>query len=124
MKIHSDILEYSDLMGNLPSMIYADVKLAGSKSRQRAYEVGLCYTGSGGPGSGRRPKNNGTTGAGSDLAATWDEWGIWMAKLFAIDPDAIIGAYRGRDDFYVQTMRYIPRGMHAPWLANQTEATS
>ncbi len=62
-------------------------------------------------------------------AATWDQWGEWMDALFAIDPEARIGQYDGRDDFYRQTGEAIahneryaeivgkPRpGVTGPWL--------
>jgi hypothetical protein len=32
-------------------------------------------------------------------AATWDEWGIFMARLFDHEPEMRIGPYRDRDHF-------------------------
>ena len=49
-------------------------------------------------------------------AATWDEWGIVIARLYEIDPDARISWYTSRANFMEETARYIPRGMKAPWL--------
>ncbi len=52
-------------------------------------------------------------------AATWDEYGIWIDRLFKIDPDAEIGCYKGVDKFFEYTSRYVPRNATAPWLDSQ-----
>ncbi len=63
-------------------------------------------------------------------AATWDQWGLWMARVFELDSDARIGPYDGRQSFIEQTTeqmehqrRYIEEyggkpdaGKTAPWL--------
>lgn len=56
-------------------------------------------------------------------SATWDEWGIFIDRLFAVDEDATIAHYKGRDDFMRQTRedaerRRKHRGekIEAPWL--------
>lgn len=65
-------------------------------------------------------------------AATWDEWGVFLAELFKIDPDAKCGHYDGRDDFIAKTtdeynrfVRWQQNSTHnraliktAPWLAH------
>lgn len=38
-----------------------------------------------------------------DKAATWDEWGHFLAAIFEQDEDAICGNYNGADDFHSQT---------------------
>lgn len=59
------------------------------------------------------------------IAATWDEFGIFIDKLFAIDPDAKIAGYDGREDFIAKTTDdYNRRKLYghdrskveAPWL--------
>lgn len=49
-------------------------------------------------------------------AATWDEWGIFMARLFDHEPTMRIGPYRDRDHFRWSTDdRYddlTPAGQH------------
>lgn len=41
-------------------------------------------------------------------AATWDEWGWFLAYLFGQDPNAVCGWYKGRTDFNVKTdFRYV-----------------
>lgn len=59
----------------------------GSRSRSHAFDVIL--EGS----SGRR--GNG----GDHEAATWDEWGIFLAEVFRADPDAKCWAYDGAEHF-------------------------
>ena len=55
-----------------------------------------------GPGS-RKFKNSGSLGAGSLYAATRDEWGWFIAEVFAADPDAVFGPYRSPEDFREKT---------------------
>ena len=50
-------------------------------------------------------------------AATWDDYGVWMERLFTIDPDAEIAWYKGHAAFVEETTRqHRYRGMRAPWL--------
>lgn len=54
----------------------------------------------------RRHPNTGTRGAETmewGGAASWTEWGWFLARVFDRDPDARCGDYRGRDDFHWQT---------------------
>lgn len=67
----------------------------GSRSRTRAWNVRL-------EGSGGRT-NTGMYGAGDYNGATWDEWGAFIAALYAIDPDMHTTAYASRDAFHWQT---------------------
>jgi len=62
-----------------------------------------------------------------EKAATWDEWGEVIAKLYAVDPGARIGHYSDRADFIRQTRSFVEsdynrsqRGRKrrlGPWLA-------
>lgn len=69
----------------------------GSRSHMRAFEVQLSGSG--------YARNSGTRGASSEKGATWDEWGIWLNKLFLLDPAARVGGtaarpvYADRADF-------------------------
>ena len=102
MRIHSDILTRQDIytaVDNLPG-VYVDVTEHGSRTHAAAYEVSL-------EGNGYA-KNTGKYGAGDEIAATWDEWGVFLARLFDKDPDARCGAakypaYRNGYDFHAQT---------------------
>lgn len=58
------------------------------------------------PGSKRRRPNSGTHGAdGAEVwAATWDEWGWFLAEVFAADPGAKCAAwYPDRQTFHART---------------------
>lgn len=102
MRIHSDILAADDIHAatrDLPG-VYVTASRHGSRARQRAFDVSL-------EGNGRR-KNSGRYGAAEDFGATWDEWGVVMARLFDIDPDAFWGTaksptYADAEDFHRAT---------------------
>ncbi len=64
-----------------------------------------------------------------EFAATWDEWGIVIDALYFVDPNARIGHYKNRADFFAQTQDALESnaryesvggrkrtGMTAPWL--------
>jgi hypothetical protein len=66
----------------------------------RGYEVALRGHGAR---HTKRP-NTGITGSNSDeYAATYDDWGWFLAALFVFDPDARCGPYKNADDFARQT---------------------
>lgn len=66
--------------------------LHGSRSRDHAFDVILSS------------HNGRQAGWGLDYqAATWDEWGIFLAYIFDADPDAVCWAYKSADDFHWQT---------------------
>lgn len=89
--------------GALPG-VYAEVSEYGSRSRAGALELRL---------TGNSPRY---TADNQDRAATWDEWGVVLAAVFAADPHAICGTakrpvYAGVNDFHWQTGE---RFVHAP----------
>ncbi len=98
MRIHSNTLHPSDfykVVRDLPG-VHVDVTKHGSRSHNVAYEVRVTGT------SSRR------TMAGDDQAATWDEWGVFFARIFNLDVHALAGsakhpAYDGSKDFHRQT---------------------
>ena len=64
-----------------------------------------------------------------EKAATWDEWGLVIDRLYFVDPHAQIGHYTSRADFIAQTRSehervatwhdpngYQARSHRAPWL--------
>ena len=112
MRLHSDIITRTDIFAALPRDVGAEVMEHGSRKRARAFEVSLSGLGA----RHTRKKNSGQYGAGYDYAATWDDWGLWLAALYEIDPDMHATYYKNRDDFYEQTRRRVPDGMVAPWL--------
>lgn len=57
-----------------------------------------------GPTNSRHYKNSGQWGSDNTMwAATYDEWGWFIAELFELDPDAKFGRYKNYDDFHAQT---------------------
>lgn len=98
MKIHSDILTSADIYRATADLtgVYAEAVTKGSRSRKNGVEFSLTGT------SHRRP-NTGQRGAGDDYAATWDEWGIVLGRLFEADPNMTCTYYTDRDDFNFKT---------------------
>lgn len=101
MRIHSDTLTPADVYAAADAAgpgVHVTLTRHGSRSRSHALEVKLTGT------SSRRP-NGGNRGADSDAyAATWDEWGMFLARLFDVDPDATCWAYpNGGTDFDIVT---------------------
>lgn len=91
MRIHSDIITRDQIIAAVPSTAYIG-KLTEhrSQSRDHSFEVNL-------GGSG---KTGGQWGQLDGKAATWDEWGIFLSALYAIDPDMFTPAYpNGRSEF-------------------------
>ena len=89
MRIHSDTLDMSALMhaAETARVLMTTNDRHGSKKRDHAYEVKL---------SGDSPfRQNG----GSDFAATWDQWGIFLNALWEADPDMTCGGYKDRKTF-------------------------
>jgi len=103
MRIHTDIITRGGIPGaGVAAGLYPhnlDVSEHGSRTHARAFEVHLTGT------SHRRPNNRGTS---DDYAATWDEWGMFLADLYRLDPGMMCGnakhpTYCDADDFDYQT---------------------
>jgi len=107
MRIHTDILTVSDIYAAAAhagggdyrtSPVMVDVTEHGSRSRARAFNVKLTGT------STRRPNPGQGGHTGDTYAATWDEWGMFLAELFRRDGAATIpNVYPGMGDFEYQT---------------------
>jgi len=98
MRIHSDVLSPANIYATVRSLPGVNVEITshGSRIRSRAFEVRLTGT------SSRRTMDN------ADQAATWDEWGVFFARLFDVDANALAGsakhpAYADAADFHRQT---------------------
>ena len=72
-----------------------DVTTHGSRKRDHAFEVHL--TGE----SRRRPGHS--SAESGEYAATWDQWGVFLAHLFAIDPQMTCYAYKDAEDYATKT---------------------
>lgn len=68
----------------------------GSRKSARAFDVTLT-------GESRRRPNRGSSGAGDDYAATWDQWGVFLAAIFDADPWASCWAYDDAATFHKMT---------------------
>lgn len=66
----------------------------GSRTHDRSFDVHL--TGSSNRRAMSPPKPH---GASDDYAATWDEWGVFLAHVFAADPDARCGRSVKRPEY-------------------------
>lgn len=105
MRLHSDKIVWDDIAKACYAAGMRGVSHSttehGSRIRDRAFEVKL--TGN----SPRRP-NGGVRPGTDDHAATWDEWGMFLAYLFKIDPNMVAGdsgrpAYDGAENFHAAT---------------------
>lgn len=95
MRIHSDIITQAQLLDALPATTYID-RLSKHRSQKRghAFEVNLAGSG----------KVGGQWGQLDGKAATWDEWGMFLAALYTIDPNMHTPAYpSGADEFHWAT---------------------
>lgn len=100
MKVYSDSLERGDLWEALPevSLYLEAVTIKRPRTRSRGWTVRLEALRNSG-----HYRNSGQYGAEGTRAATWDEHGEWMARLFEKDPNAKITYYDGAEDFHAQT---------------------
>lgn len=105
MRLHSDKIVWDDIAKACRAAgmrgVFHSTTEHGSRIRDRAFEVKLTGT------SNRRPNNRGAHG-GWDHAATWDEWGMFFAYLFKIDPEMVVGdsgrpTYDGANNFHAAT---------------------
>lgn len=110
MRIHSSVLTEADLStatvlaGQTVRLVKLEVH--GSRKRERAFEVALSGSGNYG----------GMYGNLNYPTATWDEWGMVLAEIFRVDPEAIAGPYECGEHFrWATTGRYdgmLPTDQH------------
>lgn len=99
MRIHTDGVENIDLDR---AAFHAGVTFArkvrhGSRTHKHAWDVTL-------RGNSRRRPNHGGSGAAEGYAATWDQWGIFLAHLYNEDATMrCAGAYKDIDEFDFKT---------------------
>lgn len=100
MRIHTDHLTTSDIYTAARHARVDVVVLTehGSRSRDHAFNVKL-------EGESRRRPNGGASGKGyaSGYAATWDQWGVFLAILFDIDPAMVTPYDASREAFLART---------------------
>ena len=90
MRIHTDLPmnDIRALVNTMEDVYFTRLEQSGSRSRSHKFDVILT-------GTSNRPQNFG----GEDKAATWDEWGQFIARVFDADPNAIVGQYRSLGHF-------------------------
>lgn len=91
MKVHSNrkISKFEFEAACPQGVFISSFETAGSRLSDYAWEIRL---------SGSNPSmQQGGTGF---HAATWDEWGLWIAEVFKLDPLAVIGPYKGQGEFH------------------------
>ena len=123
MRIHSNEIMRPHLVAaaQAAGIELAFCEKAGSRKRSHAYEVTLS-------GSSRYATQSNGVPRGTK-AATWDEWGIFLMRLFDLDCTMIAGPYNGRAEFLKQTREAVEHarnyerivgrkrpGMEGPWL--------
>jgi len=97
MRLHTNATESDIRKAGIDARVdFATLSTHGSRKSARAFEVNL--TGA----SSRRP-NRGDRGADGAYAATWDQWGVFLAAIFAVDPEMSCWAYTGAEDFHAKT---------------------
>lgn len=112
MKVWTDVLTSGDLWAACPAGVdvQADAPVSARLRANRFEHVRLStehgnrWPNGGQYGGGRAAYDSGSVA--SPRAATYDEHGAWMARLFARDPNAIIDGivrYDGEADFHRQT---------------------
>lgn len=117
MRIHTSTITGADIDRAITAAerigdgrLRSQVASHASRKRDRAFEVRLM-----GDGSVSRRR----TMDGQDYAATWCQWGAFLAELFdTMDANAIAGPYTGRENFHAQTRDLFADGKrpsgHAP----------
>lgn len=98
MRIHANTLTTSEIYkaARIARVEVEHLTEHGSRKRAHAFEVKLSGE------SRRRPNNNGAHG--DVFAATWDQWGVFLACLFDADNEITIpSAYEDRENFQFKT---------------------
>lgn len=127
MRIHTDKLSDTNIRellakeraaGRIPYAVgFKTLDQRGSRKRARAFEVQLdAYEKE--HGDGRRYGNSGSYGGGQNWAATYDEWGWFLAALFAADPEADATYYSDADDFHTKTTDNYRPVDYMPWYGD------
>lgn len=118
MRVHTDVLTTVDFYAAMKrlqdaypkagSLFIAELGRHGSRTRERAFSLGLAGTAI----PGRRRRRNWANHKGDadgTVAATWDEWGMYLRELFLLDPKAVAGQYDGATGFHKATVgRFLP----------------
>jgi hypothetical protein len=110
MKIHSDALDELEIRkaARRAGVYFTKFEIGNSRSREQRFDIILT-------GSSPRRQN-----FGDDMAATWDEWGIFLGILFDLDPQAHSERYESLDHFTWATGGRYADGSLTPLLQHAT----
>lgn len=98
-----DALDKARESGGVAQSVYFDLyERRGSHSRLYSMDVHLGSNTKVAGDKRRAPNANGTDKY-ARYAATWKEWGWFLANVFETEHNAIAGQYRGRADFHAKT---------------------
>lgn len=91
MKIHSDVLTRESVrrFAHAATGLYPDMVERGSRKRAGAFDVKL-------RGGTNRLRNDDS----GEYAATWDQWGDFLARVFELDPNADTDVYHVAEHFH------------------------
>lgn len=123
MRIHTQLHDRALYDATLEAHVtFARFETHGSRTRRFAYDVILSGAVS------NRHMNSGRYGALSfddGYCATWDEWGIFLAQIFDLDPIAHCYAYMGAEDFHYKTgdrfrtLKWADQHPNHHWVASE-----
>lgn len=107
MRIHADNLTAGDVWHAADTVLqrtgapfHLDMTVRGSRSRARAFDVVGTSDGT----LTRKRTNPGTGGGNRGYSATWEQWGWFLAALFAKDDTVTIPrVYADAADFHDKT---------------------
>lgn len=93
MRIHTDVLDAPDFneAARIARVTFTRIDWKGSRSRNRSVDLILT-------GESHKMQNGGT-----ERAATWDQWGVFLAVLFDKDPSMTTTYYADADAFARKT---------------------
>ena len=97
MMIHTNVLTRDEIAAAARRAGVSFERLEQKGSRKRARKFDVILEGSGRTGGAWG--NSGSYGAAQYVAATWDEWGVFLAALFTADPEAWTDAYTSAEHF-------------------------
>lgn len=102
MKLHTDTVTVSHVYAAAEhasqvsggTVTVTRARIVGSRSR--AFGIDVALEGDGTLGRKRNASNTG-------IAATWSQWGHFLAAVYAQDPAGKFGPYADADDFHTRT---------------------
>lgn len=118
MRIHSNVISYTDIANATQGLqgVYASASQHKSRTHKAAFEVSMTGNSFYGRNTGKYGQDN-----SNGNAATWDEWGVFLGRLYVIDPEMVVGnaknpIYASAEHFHWSTGNRFLSGMSNPSL--------